>query len=146
MVSTLTFKMYGFIVQTNNNHFDPVVILEEIIDLRALVNYEAVVEHENLMFVTPDQEEDIGHDSMNLVVEPFVAATPETDFLNLPVLTMASTAVDGIFRGLIGGPIMVGELFVQVAETMTTTHCPDNFSRTSPEEKRRRVKPKRFMG
>ena len=63
------------------------------------------------------------------------------------MLTMASTAVGGIFRGLIGGPIMLGELLVEVGETMTTIINSDNGSdaRLSPEEKRRRVKPSRFV-
>lgn len=144
--STLMYPRYGCIVQSNNNHFDPVEIREDITSLRALVNYEEVVEHENLRFVAPDREEEIGHDSMNLD-EPVLEATQETIDLDSPMLTMASTAVGGIFRGLIGGPIMLGELLVEVGETMTTIINSDNVlnARLSPEEKRRRVKPSRFV-
>lgn len=146
MISTLVYGRYGCIVQSNNNHFDPVVIREEITDLRALVNYEELVEHENLMLVAPELEEDIGHDSINLE-EPVIAATDGTIYTNSPVLTMVSTAVGGIFRGLIGGPIMIGEVLVDVGETMTTIISSDNVSNTriSPVEKRRKIKTSRFL-
>lgn len=153
MISTLVYPRYGCIVQSNNNHFDPVVIREDITDLRALVNYEELVEHENLMLVAPELEEEFGYDSnlsLHMIAnleEPVIASTQGTISINSPMLTMVSTAVGGIFRGLIGGPIMIGELLVDVSETMTAMISSDNVSepRISPEEKRRRVKSSRFM-
>jgi hypothetical protein len=148
MLSVLVYPRYGCIVQSNNNHFDPVEIREDITDLRALVNYEEVIEHENLMLVAPDQGEEIGHDSDSMNLDGTVLeATQETISINSPMLTMASTAVGGILRGLIGGPIMIGELLLEVGETMTTIINSDNVSelRVSPEEKRRRVMPQRYL-
>jgi len=69
---------------------------------------------------------------------PVIGSTPEY----VP-LTMASAAVNGIFQGLIGVQIMVGGLFVEVLETVSTTICSNNTrdaSWVSPKGKRQRVR------
>lgn len=55
---------------------------------------------------------------MNLV-GPVSASSPVNNFIGLS-LTMASTAVNGVYQGLIGRPVLAIELLVGVVKTLTT--------------------------
>jgi len=116
MDSTLRFRNFGIIVHVNDNHFDPVIVLEDINDMRALINHGG---------------EDSDEENMMLVAPLIPAFGIDSTFL------MASSAVSGLYQGIVGGPVMAATLLVDFVGAIRSS-AENAAGRVSPKEKRQR--------